>query len=336
MKKENIKEGKMAVGKVVVITRKTADKEQMGVFQSKVPAGWKANMVFMEDGEANVIKELADAEYLLNQGGGLIASRLIENAKKLKLIQTGGQDVGLLPVEAALKRGIYVCNAGGANAIAVSEFTVLLMMMCLRRVLQFNQTIREGKWRGDLPRNGSFELYDKTVGIVGLGNIGRRVAHLVYAYGANVIYYERFFVPYALRADFKGKPVTLEELLKQSDIVSLHIPSFSANRALIGWEQLNMMKKSAYLVNTSRGANIDEAALIKALQQGVIAGAGIDVWSPEPPDPKNPLLNMPNVVAMPHAAATAWENTAPSAETVWRNVVMVSEGKVPLNRITEY
>jgi phosphoglycerate dehydrogenase-like enzyme len=326
----------MAVGKVVVLTRHNVDKEQFTVYLSKVPAGWKPTLVYMEDGEAKVIKELEDAEYLLSQGSGLIAPKLIENAKKLKLIQTGGQDVGLLPVESALKRGIYVCNAGGANAISVSEFTVLLMMMCLRRVLQFNGTIRQGKWRGDLPRNGSFELYDKTVGIVGLGNIGRRVANLVYAFGANVIYYERFFVPYALRADFKGKPVTLEELLKQSDIVSVHIPSFTANRAIIGWEQLNMMKKTAYLINTSRGANIDEAALIKALQQGIIAGAGIDVWSPEPPDPKNPLLNMANVVATPHSAATAWENTAPSAETVWRNVVMVSEGKAPLNRITEF
>ena len=326
----------MAVGKVVVLTRHNVDKEQFAMYLSKVPAGLKPTLVYMEDGEANVIKEMADAEYLLSQGSGLIVPKLIENAKKLKLIQTGGQDVGLLPVEAALKRNIYVCNAGGANAIAVSEFTVLLMMMTLRRVLQFNKTITEGKWRGDLPRNGSFELFDKTVGLVGLGNIGRRVANLVYGFGANVIYYERFFVPYALRADFKGKPVTLEELLKQSDIVSLHIPSFSANKAIIGWDQLNMMKKTAYLINTSRGANIDEAALIKALQQGVIAGAGIDVWSPEPPDPSNPLLKMPNVVATPHAAATAWENTAPSAETVWRNVVMVSEGKVPLNRITEF
>jgi glyoxylate/hydroxypyruvate/2-ketogluconate reductase len=326
----------MAVGKVVILTRSTMDQEQFKEFLSKTPAGVKPTIVNMETGEANVIKELADAEYLLNQGGGLIAPKLIENAKKLKLIQTGGQDVGLLPVEAALKRNIHVCNAGGANAISVSEFTVLLMMMCLRRVLQFNKTITDGKWRGNLPRNGSFELYNKTVGLVGLGNIGRRVANLVYGFGANVIYYERFFVPYALRADFKGKPVTLEELLKQSDIVSLHVPSFTANRAMIGWEQLNMMKKTAYIINTSRGANIDEAALIKALQQGVIAGAGIDVWNPEPPDPSNPLLKMPNVVATPHAAATAWENVGPAAETVWRNVVMISEGKVPLNRITEF
>ncbi len=326
----------MSIGKVVVLTRSNADKEQMAVFLSKVPAGWKPTMVNMEDGEAKVARELEDAEYLLSQGSGPIPAKLIENAKNLKLIQTGGQDVGHLPVEFALKKGIYVANAGGANAISVSEYTVLLMMMCMRRVLQFNQTIREGKWRGDLPRNGSYELYDKTVGLIGLGNVGRRVAKLVYGYGANVIYYERYFVPYALRADFKGKPVSLEELLRQSDIVSLHIPSFTANRAMIGWEQLNMMKPTAFLINTSRGANIDEKALIRALMEKKIAGAGIDVWSPEPPDPKNPLLNMPNVVATPHCAATAWENVAPSAETVWRNVVMVSEGKVPLNRILEF
>lgn len=96
------------------------------------------------------------------------------------------------------------------------------------------------------------------------------------------------------------------------------------------------MKPTAFIINTSRGANIDEKALIRALQEKKIAGAGIDVWDPEPPDPKNPLLSMPNVVATPHAAATAWENVALSAETVWRNVVMVSEGKVPLNRVTEF
>lgn len=293
-------------------------------------------MVDPSEGEAKVAKELEDAEYLLRQGGGPVTVKLIENAKKLKLIQTGGQGTDALPVEFALKRGIYVANAGGANAISVSEYAVLLMMMCLRRVLQFNQTIREGKWRGNLPRRGSYELYDKTVGIVGLGNIGRRVAKLCFGFGASIIYYERFFIPYALRADFKGKPVSLNELLTQSDIVTLHVPAYTGNRAMIGWEELNKMKPTAFLVNTSRGANVDEKALIRALEEKGIAGAGLNVWNPEPPDPKNPLLNMPSVVATPHAAATAWENAAPSAETVWRNVLLVSEGKEPLNRITEF
>lgn len=311
-------------------------REYLDAFLSKVPAGWKPIIVDQSEGEEKLAAELEDAEYLLRQGGSSIPVKLIEKAKKLKLIQTGGQGTDALPVEFAIKQGIYVANAGGSNAISVSEYTVLLILMCLRRLLQFNQTIRAGEWRGNLPRRGSTELYEKTVGIIGLGNIGRRVARLCFGFGANIIYYERFFVPYALRADFKGKPVTLDELLTQSDIVTLHIPAFAGNRALIGWEELNRMKTTAFLINTSRGANVDEKALTRALRENKIAGAGLDVWNPEPPDPKNPLLNMPNVVATPHAAATAWENVALSAETVWRNVLLVSEGKEPLNRITEY
>jgi phosphoglycerate dehydrogenase-like enzyme len=325
----------MAIGKVVVITGCT-DKEQMSEFLTRVPSGWKPIIIDQDEGEARITRELEDAEYLLRQGGRSIPAKFVENAKKLKLMQTGGQGTDALPVEYALKKGIYVANAGGSNATSVSEYTVLLMLMCLRRVLQFNQTIREGKWRSNLPRKGSYELYDKTVGVVGLGNIGRRVAQLCFGFGANIIYYERFFVPYALRADFKGKPVSLDELLSQSDIITLHVPAYSGNRAMIGWEELIKMKPTAFLINTSRGANVDEKALLRALQEKKIAGAGLDVWNPEPPDPKNPLLNMPNVVATPHAAATAWENIGPAAETMWRNVLLVSEGKEPLNRITEF
>ena len=177
-----------------------------------------------------------------------------------------------------MENKIPVANAGGANAIAVSEYTVSAILNMMKRVLQYNQGIREGKWRVSMDRKGQHELFGKTVGIVGFGNIGRRVAYLCYAFGANIIYTERFFVPYALRADTRAKPVSLEELLRESDVVSLHVPAFSANKAMIGWEQLNMMKSTAYLVNTSRGANIDEKALIRALNEHKLAGAAIDVW----------------------------------------------------------
>lgn len=260
----------------------------------------------------------------------------VENARKLKLMQSGGQDTGHLPVKYALGKGIYVANAGGANAIAVAEYTVCAMLDCMKRVLQYNQGIREGKWRLPLDRKGQHELYEKTVGIVGFGNIGRRVAKLSFGFGANIIYHERFFVPYALRADSKAKPVSMDELLRQSDVVTIHVPSFTANRKMIGYDELSKMKPSAYLINTSRGANIDEAALIRALNEKKIAGAAIDVWDPEPPDPKNPLINMPNVLATPHMAGSSWENAVPSYDTVWRNIVMVSEGKEPLNLIREF
>ena len=135
--------------------------------------------------------------------------------------------------------------------------TVLLMLACLRRLLLLNQSTREGKFRGDIDRKGSHELYDRTVGIVGFGDIGRRVAKLCYGFGANIIYSKRKPVPYALRADFKARPVSLDELLSTSDVVTLHIPSLESNRGMIGWAQLAKMKPSAYIINTSRGTVID-------------------------------------------------------------------------------
>jgi phosphoglycerate dehydrogenase-like enzyme len=324
----------MAVGKVVVLTRGGMDKESKEVFLSVVPQGWQPVFADLNDGEARVASELEGAEYIVCSGSPL-PQKLIENSRKLKLLQAGGQDTGHLPRRYAMEKGIPVANAGGANAIAVAEYTVLAMLNLMKRVLQYNQGIREGKWRIPLDRKGQHELYGKTVGIVGFGNIGRRVACLCYAFGANIIYYERFFVPYALRADTKAKPVGLEELLRQSDVVSLHVPAFSANRAMIGWEQLNMMKPTAYLVNTSRGANIDEKALIRALNEHVIAGVAIDVWDPEPPSPDNPLINMPGVLATPHMAGSSWENTALGFDAVWTNILLVSEGKEPLNRIRD-
>ncbi len=327
----------METGKVVVLTRGSMDKDSKEMFMSAVPKGWQPVWVAMNEGEQKVAKELEDAEYLISAGSGVIPEKLIQNAKNLKLIQTGGQDTGHLPVKYALEKGIYVANAGGANAIAVAEYTLCAILNCMKRVLQYNQGIREGKWRLPLDRKGQHELFGKTVGIVGFGNIGRRVAKLCYGgFGANIIYHERFFVPYALRADTKAKPVSLDELLQQSDVVTIHVPSFTANRKMIGWEELNKMKPTSYLINTSRGANIDEAALIRALNEKKIAGVAIDVWDPEPPDPKNPLINMPNVVATPHMAGSSWENIVPGFETVWRNVVMVSEGKELLNRIRDF
>jgi len=326
----------MAIGKVVQLTREGMYAIAKDLILSQAPEGWVPTFVDVSEGEAKIAKELEDAEYLI-AGGGAVTEELLKNAKKLKLLETPAQDTGMIPVKYALERGIIVANGGGANAIAVAVYTVCAILNCMKQVLQFNQGIREGKWRIPLDRQHLHELYDKTVGIVGFGNIGRRVAKICHdGFGANIIYHERFFVPYALRADTKSKPVSLEELLKHSDIVSLHVPSFSFNRAMIGWEQLCMMKPTAYLVNTSRGTNIDEEALIRALNEKKIAGAAIDVYNPEPPDPKNPLINMPNVVVTPHIAGSAAEVAAKSYDIMWRIIVLVSEDREPVSRVREF
>jgi phosphoglycerate dehydrogenase-like enzyme len=325
----------MAPGKVVILSRgwqgsgSSIMREQ---FDPLIPEGWTVTFLDTSVDEAKTIAELVDAEYLVTIGARQISEKLVENAKKLKLFQHGGQDVGHFPLKWAAAKGIPVANAGGENAIAVSEFTMLLILSCLRHVEQLSKSIREGQWRGTIDREGQNQLYDKTVGIIGFGNIGRRVARLTYSFGANIVFFEKMVVPTAVRADTKAKPVTFNELLKMSDIVTLHVPSDPGSPPIIGWEQLSLMKPSAYLINTSRGPNLDEAALVRALNEKKIAGAALDVWGKEPPHPDNPLLKMPNVVTTPHMAGSVQEMVIPAYEAVWRNILLVSEGKEPLNR----
>ncbi|MDD4876718.1 MAG: 2-hydroxyacid dehydrogenase [Dehalococcoidales bacterium] len=324
----------MATGKVVILTR-GMNPELLDAFMAEKPAGWQVSLVNPDNDDQKVAKELEDAQYLLPMYGPVMP-KILQMAKQLKLIQTWGQGTDHLPVNWALRKGIAVANSGGANAIAVAEHTVLLILACLRKFILFNQSTRDGKFRPYIGRDSLNQLYDKTVGIVGFGSIGRWVAKLCYGFGANIIYSKRTFVPYVLRADFKARPVSLDELLSISDIVTLHIPALASNRELIGWNQLIKMKPSAYIINTSRGTIIDEVALLRALNEKKIAGAGLDVWNPEPPDPKNPLLQMPNVVATPHYAGSAIENRKWAYEAIWRNILLVSEGKEPLNSIHEF
>jgi gluconate 2-dehydrogenase len=323
----------MVPGKVVVLTRGNLEPKMLDQFNPFVPKGWQVIFLDKTVDESKIISELEDTEYLVTLGGRPVPVRFIEKCRKLKLLQHGGQDVGHFPLQWAFEKGIPVANAGGANAIAVSEFTILLILSCLRHLERSSKSIREGKWRSYQDRDDSTLLYDKTVGIIGFGNVGRRVAKLCFSFGANIIYFEKLVVPHAIRADMKAKPVSLTELLNTSDIVSLHVPSDPGSPALIGWDQLCLMKPTAYLINTSRGSNVDEAALTRALNEKIIAGAALDVWNPEPPNPNNPLLNMLNVITTPHMAGSVWENIIPAFEAVWHNILLISEGKEPLNRV---
>ncbi len=324
----------MAIGKLVVVTR-PPDAKSWNDFLAEKPSGWQLTVVNPDDGDQKLALELEDAQYLVTLEGVRVSQGALEAAKHLRLIQTKGQGVDHLPGKWALAKGIPIANAGGSNTIPVAEGTVLLMLACLHRLLLLNQSLQDGKFGKNINREGSHELYDKTVGIVGFGNVGRRVAKLCYAFGANIVYFERMFISYAVRADFKARPLTLNEVLSTSDIVTLHVPGLESNIGMIGWDQLTMMKPSAFIINTSRGGIIDQDALIRALNENRIAGAGLDVWEPEPPDLKNPLLHMPNVVATPHQVGRAWETGKRAYEAIWRNVLLVSEGKEPLNRVYE-
>jgi phosphoglycerate dehydrogenase-like enzyme len=324
----------MAASRVVFISRRIVP-ELWKVVLDEAPKGWTVDHVSPKDGEAKVAQAIADAGYIVTFSSGDVPFKLFEPLKQLKIVQATGQGTDHLPVKQLWDKGVFVCNTGGGNALSVAELTMLLILATLRRLQPLSASLKAGTWQGNTNMFNTHELYGKTVGIVGFGNIGKRVAHLAYGFGANIIFYEKLDIPYATKADLKARQVGLEELLTTADIVTLHVPSMEASRNLITWRELSMMKPTAYIINTSRGAVINEGDLVRALNEKKIAGAGIDVWEPEQPDTKNPLLQMENVVTTPHAGALAWENWQPRVQVIWSNILKASEGKEPLNQVKE-
>ena len=222
---------------------------------------------------------------------------MIAAAPRLRLIQKIGVGVNTINLEAAVERGIPVCNLPGTNARAVAELTLGLMLAVLRRVPRFDAALRGGTWLDPALQDGIGELGGRTVGLVGYGAIPRLLAPVLVALGCEVLYAARRPVADALAV---RRP--LDALLAESDIVSLHVPLTEETANLIDADALARMKPGAILVNTARGGLVDPAALVAALRDGSLAGAGLDVFVHEPHDASEPLFQLPNVVATPHIA----------------------------------
>ncbi|MFC1939523.1 NAD(P)-dependent oxidoreductase [Chloroflexota bacterium] len=322
----------MAKAKVVFIQRVEPELQEM--FVAEAPSDFQIVTLDPNVGEEEITAQVKDADFLLLSRSGRIAEQVLLKAKKLKLIQVTGQGTEHIPKHLAWQLGIFVANSGGANALAVAEHTILLMLAVMRNLLPSVEILRQGKFQSDMDRRTFHQLYEKTVGIVGFGSIGRRVAKLVYDFGAHVIFFDEVDIPNSIIADFRACRVDLEELLRSADVVTLHVPLVESTKGMIGWEQITKMRPSAILINASRGPVVDEAALVRALREKKIAGAGIDVFEQEPPSPENPLLHMDNVVATPHMAASAWEEWVPRVKSIWDNFLRVWQGKEPHNTVT--
>jgi D-3-phosphoglycerate dehydrogenase len=252
----------------------------------------------------------------------------LARAKKVKVICKQGVGFDSIDIEAARSRGIPVLRTPGANSEAVAEMAMALALSATRRVTELDRMLRAGV-KFERPNILGIEMHGKTVGVIGMGAIGSRVAHKWQAaFEAKVVYYD----PYASNSGFE-KSEKLEDLLTRSDLVSIHVPLTGETRKLIGAPQLARMKKTAVLVNTSRGGIIDESALYDALKERRIFAAGLDVWEVEPPPKDAPLLSLPNVVGTPHAAGGTFETQERSSLQVAMQVVEVLQGKPPQNRI---
>jgi phosphoglycerate dehydrogenase-like enzyme len=258
------------------------------------------------------------------------------SAPNLKLVQLLSAGYDRCDIEAARRAGVPICNNGGANSTAVSEHALLLMLAVCRRVVWQHTNVAAGRWRGNNVDDVKlYELKGRTLGIIGFGMIGKKTARLAQAFGMNVQYYDIVRLTED-RADALGVKFALfDELLRTSDIVSLHVPLIKETRHMIGAAQLRMMKPTAYLINTCRGPVVDEPALVEALQSGTIAGAGLDVFDQEPPPPNNPLFALQNVVLTAHFAGPTWENQYTRFRNGFDNCQRVIRGEKPLWIIPE-
>jgi D-3-phosphoglycerate dehydrogenase len=277
--------------------------------------------------EATLIQEAKDADAIVIRANGRVSKAIIDAAARLKVIGRHGVGVENIDIEAATNRGIWVVNTPNANTESVAEHTVGFIVALSKRMLEADKAIRQGRFEVRYEYFGQ-EILGKTLGIIGLGRIGGRVAEICHlAFKMKVIYYDEIDRG-EMAKKINARSVPFEEVLKEADYLSLHIPSTPKTHHLVGEKELRLMKRSAFLINTSRGPIVDEAALIQALKKGWIKGAGLDVYEEEPASKDNPLFQLSNVVVTPHMAAHTHEALA-AMSLVAEDVLRVLSGKSP-------
>ena len=273
----------------------------------------------------------AAAEYYLGSPRHGIGNEFFRAAPRLKLVQLTSAGYDRVDLEAARKAKVPVANNGGANSVAVAEHAVMLMLAVLKRLVHHHNNVAAGKWRtADFVAMRTYEVEGKRLGIVGLGNIGKKVARRVQGFDMDVVYYDVLRLSEDQEDALGVRFALFTELLRTSDIVTLHVPLNDVTRAMISTPELAMMKRTAILVNTCRGPVVDEDALHRALTSGTIAGAGLDVMVEEPPRPNHPLLSLPNVTLTPHSAGPTWDNWARAYRNGFDNIQRVEAGREPL------
>jgi len=315
--------------KIVFITQFPAAADSA---RQLAPAGFDLVITDAHSDEYN--NSLNDAEYLVGFVDMLVDEELYRAGPNLKLIQLLSAGYDRADIEAARRAGVPIANNGGANAIAVSEHAIMLMLAVSRKLAVQHANVANGRWRGnDVPK--LYELSGKTLGIVGLGTIGKKTARLAQAFGMSVVYYDIARLTEDQEDALGVRFRLLREVMTEADLLSLHVPLNDSTHHLIGVEELAAMKPEAIFVNTARGPVVEEKALYEALTSGGIAAAGLDVFDQEPPDGDNPLLSLENVIVTAHMAGPTQESNQARVRNAFDNVQRVARGEAPLWVIPE-
>lgn len=272
----------------------------------------------------NLKRELADAEGILCPAPFPIGPDLLDAAPGLRVISNYGVGYNNVDVEDLTRRGIVVCNTPGVLSAAVADLTMLLILAAAKRFIP-NEMHARSAWGKQPPPPLGFDLMGKTLGIVGLGRIGKTVVPRARAFGMNVIFHDLFQDSGPMDVPYRP----LDDLLAESDVVTLHTNLTPQSHHLIGARELARMKPTAWLVNTSRGPVVDEAALVAALEAGTIAGAALDVIEVEPPPDGAPILSAPNTILLPHIGTATVETRAAMLDLCIRNLLAVLNREPP-------
>lgn len=292
----------------------------------------KAEVLFARSlDEASLIEQAKEVDGIVIRANGKVSRRIMEASPKLKVVGRHGVGVENIDVEAATERGIWVVNTPDANDLSVAEHFFGLALMLSKMLKKGDLALREGRWEARYQYIGR-ELHGKTLGILGFGRIGKSIGRIAtQGFKMRVLYYDALRFE-EMEKEIGAVKVSLEEIMAQSDFISINLPLVPETKGLVGEKELRMMKPTAYIVNLARGPIWDEKALYRVLKEGRIAGAGADVFEVEPASKDHPLLELENFIGTPHMAAHT-EEALKKMSLVAEDIVRVLEGKEPLHPV---
>lgn len=299
-------------------------------YEMEALEGMDAEIVECAPTEEAFIERAAEADAVYAKGMKF-TKRMIEALTKCRIIALGSVGVDYVDVEAATAKGIPVTNCPDTFIEEVADHTMMLLLATHRRCIEQDRMVREGRWGEGRPQLLQIpRLMGLTLGFISFGRVPRLVARRAAPFGLRMLAYDPF-VEEIVMSDHGVMPATLTELLEQSDFVSMHAPDTAQTRRMLTEKHFALMKPTAIFLNTGRGPTVDEAALIRALQTKRIAGAGLDVFEKEPPDPDNPLLKMPHVILSPHNASASSRFDPARKRRVGQEIALVLSGRWPMS-----
>jgi len=314
----------------IICTSPTFGKYSAKAIEMLESEGYELIRIPMEDAKnpTKLITYVEDAQGWI-VGHSKVTREILEKAPMLKIATKHGTGIDNFDLDAAKEKNVVIANAPGLNANAVSDLAFSFMLALARKIPYSDKAVRSGKWQ---PIMG-IELKGKTLGVIGMGAIGKGLIKKANSFDMNFVAFdiqkdEEFIKKYNVRmlTDYR-------EVLKEADFISLHVPLNEKTKGMVGDKEFKLMKNTALIINTSRGGVIDEAALLDALKNNEIAGAALDVFASEPPSLDNPLLALDNVIFAPHMGAYTEEAMAEISEVCAENVIRVLKGQEPLYRV---